>query len=134
MQACGGEKSAPEVQDLAQRVALWQRRRVGLERMPEELWEKTLEVASSWGAYRTARFLGLSPSSVRRRLEARASRNLDQVEGTGPEFIELFTPALGARVAGCVLDLETSGGTHLRVELQEITPEGLLTVLRGLVA
>ncbi len=134
MQACSGEEITPELQDLAQRVARWQRRRVGRERMPEELWEKTLAVASRWGAYRTARFLGLCSSTVRRRLEAQGSRGAASEEGPFPEFVELFTPALGGRVAGCVLNLQTSGGTHLRVEVQEITPQGLLTVLRGLVA
>lgn len=133
MQTCSREDITPDVQELAQRIARWQRRRVGRERMPEDLWEKSLELALRWGAYRAARFLGLCTSTVNRRLQVQASRKLSQ-EGAAPEFIELFTPVTSGRVAGCILDLDTSSGTHLRVQMPDITPQDLLMVLRGLVA
>lgn len=133
MQTRTGEEITPEIQELAQRIARWQRRRVGRKRMPEDLWERTLELASRWGAHRAARFLGLSTSTVNRRLQVKAARDPFE-EGPAPEFIELFAPVLGGRVAGCVLELDTSSGTHLRVQMPEITPQDLLTVLRGLVA
>jgi len=50
-----------------------------------------------------------------------------------PAFIEILNPMKAGQVAGCVLEVQTSSGNHLRLEMKEVSAPDLLTVLRGLV-
>lgn len=127
------DELAQEVRDLARRVSRWQRRRVGRARMPEPLWEAVLDVACEWGPYRAAQILGLSYSTVKRRLEAREpGREAEEAEG--PAFIEVLSPMLAGQGVSCVLELEAASGTRVRVEVKEIPTRELLSLLRGLAA
>lgn len=124
-----------DVQDLARRVDRWRRKRVGRARMPESLWTEALEVASEWGPYQAAQVLGLCYSTVKRRLEAQGPLPADLTEASAaPAFIEILNPMKGGQVAGCVLEVQTSGGNHLRLEMKEVSAPDLLTLLRGLAA
>jgi len=126
---------AQDVQGLARRVDRWQRKRVGRARMPESFWSRALEVASEWGPYQAAQVLGLCYSTVKRRLEAQGPLPADLTEASAaPAFIEILNPMKGGQVAGCVLEVQTSGGNHLRLEMKEVSAPELLAVLRGLVA
>ena len=51
-----------------------------------------------------------------------------------PGIIEILNPMKGGQVAGCVLEVQTSGGNHLRLEMKEVSAPDLLTLLRGLAA
>ena len=122
-----------EVRDLARRVARWQRRRVGRARMPEPLWEAVLDVACEWGPYRAARVLGLSYSTVKRRLDARAA--VPEVEeAEGPAFVEVLSPLMAGQGLTCVLELEGASGARVRVEVKDISIRELLSLLQGLAA
>lgn len=124
-----------DVEGLARRVDRWRRKRVGRARMPESLWAEALEVASEWGPYRTAQVLGLCYSTVKRRLEAQGPLPADIPEASAaPAFIEILNPMKVGQVAGCVLEVQTTSGNRLRLEMKEVSAPDLLTVLRGLVA
>ena len=122
---------AQEVRDLARRVSRWQRRRVGRARMPEDLWEAALDVACEWGPYRAAQVLGLSYSTVKRRLETR-ELGPGAEEAEGPAFVEVLSPLMAGQGVSCVLELEAASGTRVRVEVKEIPTRELLSLLRGL--
>ena len=97
--------------------------------------ERHLEVAAEWGPYQAAQVLGLCYSTVKRRLEAQGPLPADMPqESATPAFIELLNPMKAGQVAGCVLEVQTPGGNHLRLEMKEVSAPDLLTVLRGLVA
>jgi len=85
-----------EVRYLARRVARWQRRRVGRARMPEDLWEAALDVVFEWGPFQAAQVLGLSHSTMKRRLEAREP-GPEAEEATGPAFVEVLSPLMAGR-------------------------------------
>jgi hypothetical protein len=103
--------------------------------MPENLWTEALEVASEWGPHQAAQVLGLCYSTVKRRLEAQGPLPADSPEASAvPAFIELLNPMKGGQVAGCILEVQTPSGNHLRLEIKEVSAPDLLTVLRGLVA
>ena len=122
-----------EVWELARRVSRWQRRRVGRARMPEDLWEAALDLACEWGPYRTAHALGLSYSTLKRRLESREPE-LEAEEAAGPAFVEVLSPLVAGRTMGCVLELEGSGGIRIRVEVKDLATQDLVALLRGLAA
>ena len=122
-----------EVWELARRVSRWQRRRVGRARMPEDLWEAALDLACEWGPYRTAHALGLSYSTLKRRLESREPES-EAEEAAGPAFVEVLSPLVAGRTMGCVLELEGSGGIRIRVEVKDLATQDLVALLRGLAA
>lgn len=118
-----------DVEDLARRVDRWRRKRVGRARMPETLWAEALEVAAEWGPYQAAQVLGLCYSTVKRRLEAQGPLPADMPqESATPAFIELLNPMKAGQVAGCVLEVQTPGGNHLRLEMKEVSAPDLLTI------
>lgn len=128
-------QSAPAaiaVGPLQRRIARWQSTRVGRARMPDHLWEAALTLAQDVGAYRAAADLGLNYCTLKRRLEAR--RQQPTVSPELPAFVEWFAPVGGGIVAECVLEVETRGGTRLRLEMKGVPPQGLATMLRDLVA
>ena len=72
---------------------------------------------------------------MKRRLEAQGPLPADIPEASAaPAFIEILNPMKGGQVAGCVLEVQTSGGNHLRLEMKEVSAPDLLTLLRGLAA
>ena len=133
MLAWDGDELPQEVLNLARRVARWKRGRIGRARMPEELWAETLDLACEWGPYRAAQFLRLSYSTVKRRLDA-CETDPVPVDPPGPAFVEFLAPSVAGQAVGCVLELEGSGGSQIRVEVKAISAQDLLTVLRGLAA
>jgi len=127
------DELAREVKGLARRVSRWQRQRVGRARMPEDLWEAALDVACEWGPYRAAQVLGLSYSTVKRRLEAREPE-LAAEDAAGPTFVEVLSPLMAGQGIACVLEVEAASGTRVRVEVKDIPTRELLALLRGLAA
>ena len=100
--------------------------------MPDPLLEEALDLAEDVGAYRAAADLGLCYSTLRRRLDSRQQEPTVPVEP--PAFVEWFAPVGGGAVAECVLEMESRGGTRLRLEMKGVPPQGLATMLRELVA
>jgi len=120
------------LQPLQRRIARWQSTRAGRARMPEHLWEEALDLAEDVGAYRAAADLGLCYSTLRRRLDDRQQEPTVPVEP--PAFVEWFTQAANGAVAECVLEVESRGGTRLRLEMKGVQPQSLAAMLRELVA
>ena len=117
---------------LQRRIARWQNARVGRARMPEHLWEEALALAEDVGPYRAAVDLGLSYSTLKRRFDAH--HQAPTVAAEVPAFVEWLAPVGGGAVAECVLEMESRGGTRLRLEMKGVAPHGLATMLRELVA
>lgn len=101
--------------------------------MPEHLWDDALAVAEDIGTYAAAVELGLSYSTLRRRLQARHQEPTTARAET-PGFVEWFAPVGGGAVAECVLEMESRSGTRLRLELKGAPPQGLGAMIRELVA
>jgi hypothetical protein len=121
-----------DIRSLRRRISRWQSTRVGQARMPEELWNEALSLAEEVGPYRAAIDLGLSYPTLKRRLEARHADAVASPEV--PAFVEWITPVVGGTVAECVLEVESRGGTRLRLEMKGVPPQGLAAILRELVA
>jgi hypothetical protein len=120
------------LRSLQRRIARWRSTREGRARMPDPLWEEALDLAEDVGAYRAAADLGLCYSTLRRRLDSRQQEPTVPVEP--PAFVEWFTQAVNGAVAECVLEVESRGGTRLRLEMKGVQPQSLAAMLRELVA
>ena len=109
-------------------------------RIPEALWASAVRAATRYGLNPTARALGLDYYSLKKHVEAGASRGgSDRREGAKSaagkirrgEFIEL-APVASAGSPECILELEHPGGAKMRVHLKGMPAPDLATLSRGL--
>jgi hypothetical protein len=126
------------------RLAHWSRSRI-----PEGLWASAVRAATRYGLNPTARALGLDYYSLKKRVEAGASRGgSDRREGTKSaagksaaseirrgrirrgEFIEL-APVAPAGSPECILELEHPGGAKMRVHLTGMPAPDLAALSRS---
>ena len=116
-----------EVERVRRRFERWRRTRKQRSRIPEGLWHAAVQVAGSYGVNKTARALGLDYYELRKRLDAGVSARGVEKEPIG-SFVELVAAA--PTVDGeCVVEVESAGGTKMRVHLRG-TPD--VAWLRGL--
>ena len=112
--------------DLARRLEAWRGAHPAPTPIPAELWEKALDLAEEQGLYKTARALHLDYGTLKKRAERRSSG-----ASRGPAFVECLLPS-SPMIAECSLEMESSQGVKLRVQMKSIPASGLVSVLRGL--
>jgi hypothetical protein len=88
--------------------------------MPEQMWEGAAALARGHGVYWTARELGLSYDSLRRRVEARPGGGRGE-RGDHPGFIEVGPAQLMGfgQPSGPVVELSDTDGARLVIRLTE---------------
>ena len=99
----------------------WRGRRHLGERIPEAVWGRAAEAARRYGVYRVSRALGLDYSHLKRR-----TRGGEATAVTPARFMELSggLAGVGRRSEGglaCIVELEKSNGTRLRLSVREGT-------------
>lgn len=105
-----------EVERVRRRFEHWRRTRKKRSRIPEGLWQAAVEVAKSYGVNKTAQALGVDYYELKRRLGSGPGAGAVE-EGELGRFVELV--AVGPAVDGeCVVEVESGGGTKLRVHLR----------------
>jgi hypothetical protein len=120
-------------QDFARSIALLARRLARCPRngrgraISEELWSRVAVLAAQHGVSRTARALGLSYSSVRRRVKTATS-----VPEGQPAFVEWLVPLSSPSIAECILEVPSCRGGSLRLELRNAPVQGLAALVREL--
>jgi hypothetical protein len=148
------EEISSELQDLAQRLKEFREAHPPRTRLPEELWAAAVTLAGEEGLYRTARTLHLDYSNLRRRVEASSERRTSSEKRTlseegvssnrktsarrrtrrskkrtePPAFVELLGESIasgGSRGADCVIEVEGTSGTIMRIRMKMTTPEVL---------
>jgi len=123
---------------LRRRFDRWRQTRVGHSRIPEALWVSAVKAAGRHGLNPTARALRLDYYSLKKRVEAGASRGgPDRREGTKSaagkirrgEFIELAVAPAGS--PECILELEHPRGAKMRVHLTGMQAPDLAALSRS---
>jgi hypothetical protein len=99
-------------------------------RLPEPLWTAAAEVATRYGVHATARALRLDYRSLKDRVENRDRPKQKRAAATQPTFVELVGPALGA-VTNCSVEVESTQGSKLRLELKAIATTELVNLIRA---
>ncbi len=105
-----------QVERVRQRFERWRRTRKKRSPIPERLWQAAVQVAGSHGVNKTARALGLDYYELKRRLDSGPGA-MALEKGSVGSFVELV--AAGPAVDGeCVVEVESAGGTKMRVHLR----------------
>jgi hypothetical protein len=89
----------------------WRGQRKAGGRIPEALWTMATRLANAHGVSRTAAALGLDYYRLKERAEAAGS----EPQSSGPAFVELTSPVMGAK--RCRLELDNGSGATMRVQL-----------------
>lgn len=114
---------------LRRRFDRWRQTCDGRSRIPEVLWASAVKAVSRYGLNPTARALRLDYYSLKRRVEATASRSRSE-RRPAVEFIELASPLSGS-APECVLELEHPRGAKMRVQLKGTRAPDLTALSEG---
>jgi hypothetical protein len=108
-------------------------------RLPEELWAAAAKLARRDGVTATARALGLDRPSLQKwtdRLEPGASRKPHKIprghlsgENAAPAFVELLAASTGTATS-CLVEVESTSGGKLRLDLKGIATSQLAELIR----
>lgn len=113
--------------DLSRRLDAWRKAHRAPTPIPADLWDKAVDLAEEQGLYKTARALHLDYGTLKKRAERRRSES-----SQGPAFVECLLPS-SPMIADCSLEVESSQGSRLRVQMKSVPAAGLLSILRGFV-
>ena len=115
-EVAGGEGLAQVVE----RFRRWRDSRVAGARIPAQLWDAAVVMATVHGVAGTSKMLGLDEHRLKRRMELADG----QVQPPRPlhqaRFVELFaapTPAPAAGTHECMVELQNARGATMRVHL-----------------
>jgi hypothetical protein len=91
------------------------------------------ELATRHGVHPTARALRLDYTGLRKRVEGRDRPNpKGKAPVPPPAFVELLTPTSGA-VTNCTVEVESTQGGKLRLELKAVATTELVNLIRAFV-
>jgi hypothetical protein len=88
-------------------------------KLPESLWQAAVELARQYGVYSVAHPLRLDYTGLRLGRKA-----------TKPAFVELIAPNR-AQIEECVIELESTGGSKMRIQWKTTVPPDWTNLLRA---
>ena len=96
-------------------------------KLPESLWQAAVELARQYGVYSVAHPLRLDYRGLKKRLGgvSRLRR-----KATKPAFVELIAPNR-AQIEECVIELESTGGSKMRIQWKTTVPPDWTNLLRA---
>jgi hypothetical protein len=96
-------------------------------KLPESLWQAAVELARQYGVYSVAHPLRLDYTGLKKRLGgvSRLGR-----KATKPAFVELIAPNR-AQIEECVIELESTGGSKMRIQWKTTVPPDWTNLLRA---
>lgn len=99
----------------------------GRTKLPETLWQAAVAQARQHGVYCVAHPLRLDYTALKKRLNGVPSL---QSKATKPGFVELIAPG-AVPAAEWMIELESSGGSKMRVQWKSTTPPDWTNLLRA---
>ena len=96
-------------------------------KLPESLWQAAVELARQYGVYPVAHPLRLDYVRLKRRLSGVTKLRRRSAK---PAFVELIA-APSATLEECVIELESSSGSKMRIQWKTSGPPDWTTVLRA---
>ena len=96
-------------------------------KLPDSLWQAAVELARQHGVYPVAHPLRLDYTGLKKRLDGvpRLRR-----KATKPAFVELIAPDR-AQIEEWVIELESSGGSKMRIQWKTTAPPDWTNLLRA---
>src|SRR6266851_3603829 len=99
----------------------------GRGKLPESLWQAAVELARQHGVYSVAHPLRLDYMGLKKRLAAGPSLRR---RTSKPAFVELIAPH-PATLEECVIEVESSGGSKMRIQWKTTAPPDWTSLLRA---
>ena len=100
-------------------------------RLRESLWMAAAELAKRHGMYQTARALRLDYAGLKKRIENDAKAKRKRTTAS-PSFMEFIAP--GAKpVTDCTVEVESSQGSKLRLNLKAVATTELVNLIRAFI-
>ena len=96
-------------------------------KLPELLWQSAVELARQHGVYSVAHPLRLDYMGLKKRLGGASTR---RQKAAKPAFVEWIGPDR-AQLEECVIDLESSGGSKMRIQWKTAAPPDWASLLRA---
>jgi hypothetical protein len=96
-------------------------------KLPESLWQAAVELARQHGVYSVAHPLRLDYMGLKKRLAGAPSLRR---KATKPAFVELIAPH-PVTLEECVVELESSGGSKMRIQWKTTAPPDWTNLLRA---
>lgn len=112
--------------ELRGRLDVWREAHRPRTRLPAELWDRAVELVAEQGLWKTSRALRLDYSALKKRAGARTS---ERPASPVPQFIEFLSP-LSDHIAECALEVESTRGARLRIEIKNVAASGLASIIR----
>ena len=116
------------LETLRQQIQRWREDTGKSHAMPEELWRAAAELAEKSSINPIAHELGLNYSALKKRVVQAQKRSLP-VARPVVEFLELVTGDLPG-AGGSEIEMETAGGSQLRIKLRHCPGIDLIEVVR----
>lgn len=122
-----------DLEQLRRRFEEFRAARSGRSRFPETLWIAAAEMAKRYGVNRTAQVLRLEYGGLRKRAENQLRPKAKSQKKEPAGFLEFLAP--GAKpVTNCSVEVESSRGGKLRLELKAIATTELVDLIRAFVS
>jgi len=99
----------------------------GRKKLPESLWQAAVELARQHGVYPVAHPLRLDYTRLKKRVGGSPTFRR---KTTKPAFVELVAPSR-APLEECVIELESPGGSKMRIQWKTTVPPDWTTLLRA---
>jgi hypothetical protein len=124
-----------DLEHLRRRFEEFRNTRVGRSPLPEALWAAAAELAKRYGVNPTARALRLEYAGLQRHMQAQDQPKPKRKHAVAPppNFLEFVAP--GAKpVTNCVVEVESTQGAKLRLELKAVATTELVSLIRAFVS
>jgi hypothetical protein len=122
-----------DVEQLKRRFEEFRSRRTSRGRLPQALWTEAGEAAKRYGVNPIAQALRLDYNRLKKQISAKTDpAKRKKRTSPGPEFVELIAPAPGA-TTDCHIEVESSRGAKVHIELKGIATSALASLIQGLV-
>ena len=114
------------------RFERWRGSHAGRRRIPESLWAVAVKTARQCGISRTARALCVDYYRLKKRVasQGNGARSITSARQAMPAFLEL-TPTMPSNRGRCVVELEDSAGTKMRIQLESLETADLVALSRS---
>lgn len=137
-----------DVREVEQKLTAWRMERRPGEAIPEPLWQMAARLAAKHNTYRVSRLLHLHYGDLKRRVDAlgergpqssqaRSPRGKDAValavqqERPSASFVEWLPSSLSPLIASCAVQVESSRGARMRIEMHQVPPAAVAELVRN---
>lgn len=120
--------------DLVERITEWREARLPncKGRIPADIWGEAVQLAFSEGVAPVSKALNLDYASLKKRMNQAGGRPVVR-PSAGGTFVEMLNP-FADQLGECILEVRSSRGSQLRIQLNCATSSGLAALIRDFTA